>query len=386
MRDRADPVPGGERDRVRPQPLGRARREPERDRRPGRERRAGRQVEQHGRAQLLGPPGVAGRAALDVPVDALAEQDRQAPVPAAQQGAELVALAAAGPADQQRRQARLELIAGPGQQRVRVVAGDAEHGRDLGRLEPLAQLKLDDLALARVQPQGGVLEQRAQVGPLGAGGDVAGVVGHVPRLVQRRRAPLRPEDPQRLIPRHRVQPGTKPIRVTQPAEPGRGDDKGVLNGVRGVGRVGEQGSAVLVEGICVPVVGSGKPEGVARHDGRDNLAVAHANTLAVLWYVRDKRGVIVGIPTSATLVRRSLPGSRVPLARRPGRCRPRAHRPDPRLQPAPAGLRPVSRPEQEATWHPSRGIPAGPGGAGQDAGLTPRLKRQAGLAVPVLRQ
>ena len=117
---------------------------------------------------------------------------------------------------------------------------------------------------------------------------------------ERRRPLLRPEDPQRLIPRHGVQPGTQPTRVTQSVEPGCGDDEGVLNGVRGVGRVAEQGSAVLEEGICVPVVGSGKPEGIACHDGRDNLAVAHASTLAVLAFVRGGRGVIVGIPTSAT--------------------------------------------------------------------------------------
>ena len=199
--------------------------------------------------------------------------------------AELVALAAPGAADEQHRQAGLKLLAGPRHQRVRMVAGDAEHGRDLGRLQALAQLELDDLPLARVQPGGGVLEQRAQVGALGVGGRVAGVVGHVGRLVERRRPLLRPEDPQRLIPRHGVQPGTQPTRVTQSVEPGCGDDEGVLNGVGGVGRVAEQGSAVLVEGICVPVVGSGQPEGIACHDGRDNLAVAHANTLAVLAFV-----------------------------------------------------------------------------------------------------
>ena len=166
VRDGADPLAGRERDRVRAEAVRRAPRELERGRRPGRQRRTGRQVEQDGRAQLLGPSVAAGRALLDVPVDALAEQDRQPAVPAGQQGGELVALAAPGPAHQQHRQARLKLLAGPRQQRAGMVAGDAEYGRHLGRLQALAQLELDDLPLARVQPGGGVLEQRGQVGAL----------------------------------------------------------------------------------------------------------------------------------------------------------------------------------------------------------------------------
>jgi hypothetical protein len=68
------------------------------------------------------------------------------------------------PADEQHRQARPELLARSGEQRVRVLGADAEHGRDLARIKALAQLELDDLTLLRVQPVPGVLKQGAQVG------------------------------------------------------------------------------------------------------------------------------------------------------------------------------------------------------------------------------
>jgi hypothetical protein len=163
---------------------------------------------------------------------------------------------------------------------MRVVAGHAEHGRDLGDLKALPQLQFDDLPLAGIQAFGGICEQDAQpcaFGILAYAGVIAGRARH---RVNRRRDFPGPQDPQAFVPRDRVQPGAQPLGVTQPGEPGRGDDERVLHRVRGVGRVAEHGPAVLVERICVPVVGPGEPVRVAGHDGRDDLTVPHIPTVA----------------------------------------------------------------------------------------------------------
>ena len=78
-----------------------------------------------------------------------------------------------------------------------------------------------------------------------------------------------------LVARHRVQPGTQPARIAQAAEPGGGDDIGVLDGARRAGRIVQHPAAVTMQRLRVHVVGPGQPGGVARHDGRDDLAVVH---------------------------------------------------------------------------------------------------------------
>lgn len=94
-----------------------------------------------------------------------------------------------------------------------------------------------------------------------------------------------------------IEPCPELIRVRQAAKPGRRDDERVLHRVGGLGRIAQQRPAVFVEGICVPVVGRCEPVGIACHDGRDNLAVAHGNTLARS-FLRGESDGIVRIPTS----------------------------------------------------------------------------------------
>ena len=62
--------------------------------------------------------------------------------------------------------------------------------------------------------------------------------------------------------------------------PAVGVGVGVGDGVGGVGRVAEDGPAVLVERIRVPVVGLGEPFGAVGRDGRDDLALPHVHTVA----------------------------------------------------------------------------------------------------------
>ena len=213
--------------------------------------------------------------------------------------------------------------------------------------------------------------------------DAAGVVGHVGRLVERRRPLLRPEDPQRLIPRHGVQPGTQPTRVTQSVEPGCGDDEGVLNGVGGVGRVAEQGSAVLEEGICVPVVGSGQPEGdrLPRWTRQPRCRACEyvSGACCRLWRERRHcRYTYFGCVRSGDRGLAAWCGSRRSVD--PAGAAPACTGAGPRLnRPPPAcGL------SAGPGWSPLSLQPGGsllaPVGPARDAALTPRLWRQAGLA------
>jgi hypothetical protein len=74
-----------------------------------------RQAEQQRRGQLAALPFGTRRAPLDVPVDPLAHQDVELPVPVLEQRAQRGAIGAARTGDEQRAQRDLQLITGPGQ-------------------------------------------------------------------------------------------------------------------------------------------------------------------------------------------------------------------------------------------------------------------------------
>ena len=286
VRDRSRAAADGKPERVRLEPGGRAGREPEVLRRRGDHRRARRQAEQHGGAQLEGAACAADRAALDVPVNPLADRHGQVPVPVAEHASQLTAFISPGAADEQHAQARQELVAGPGEQRVHVVTGDPEDGGDLAGLETLPQVQFDGLALSRVQAPGRIVDQGAQSGMFGVLADVDAFVRHLWRLVKRHRRLPCPRGPQAFVACDGVQPGPEQLRVTQPRQPGGGEDERVLHGVGSISRVAEHEPAVFVQRVRVPVIGLGEPIGVAGHDGRDDLAVAHGPTVAVLSSLR----------------------------------------------------------------------------------------------------
>jgi hypothetical protein len=104
------------------------------------------------------------------------------------------------------------------------------------------QVQLDDLPVARVQPGDRRLDKLAQLAPPGAGAglDVRGCVGHLPGLFQCCRPVAGPQPAVALVASHRVQPWPEPVRLAQARQPGRGDEVGVLHGIGGVGRLGEQ--------------------------------------------------------------------------------------------------------------------------------------------------
>ena len=185
-----------------------------------RQRRDRRDPEEHGRRDLPAPPPGADAAPLHVPVDALAHQYGQVAVPVPEHRVKLRAVLPPGPGHDERPERDLQLVAGPGQQRVRVVAGDSEHAGHLAAAQALPQLQFEDFPLGRPDPAERVAYQRAQVRPFYVGGDVGRFVGHVRRLLDGRVLAAGPKPPVALVPRHRVQPGPESLRVAQPGHPG----------------------------------------------------------------------------------------------------------------------------------------------------------------------
>ena len=249
---------------------------------------AGRQAEQRpggdavkqGRGQFPPPPGGAHPALIDMPPHPPAQPGGQPTVPVTEQAVEHRAVAAPRPAHEQDRDRGLKLLACPGEQRVRVVAGHAEHGRHLRDLKAVRELG-DGVALAVVQPADGRADQGDGLGALGACADVRAVVGQLGGVLQRRRRAAGPEPAQALVTRHGEQPGAESARITQPGELRRGDDERVLHRVRGIIRLAQQRPAVAEQVGRVLVVGGGESFGVAVHDRCDKFAITHSLNVAV---------------------------------------------------------------------------------------------------------
>ena len=140
---------------------------------------------------------------------------------------------------------------------MRLVGRDAERVGQVGAVQVVPQVQLDDLAVAGVQPADGGQHQAAQVGALGLLADVGAGVGHLAGLVQVGLPGPAAQPAVALVAAHRVQPGAEPVGVPQAAELGGGDDEGVLDRVGGVGGLAEQGPAVGMQAGRVLVIGRG---------------------------------------------------------------------------------------------------------------------------------
>src|SRR5260370_41474711 len=82
---------------------------------------------------------------------------------------------------------------------------------------------------------------------------------------------------------HRVQPRPEAVGFAQPRHLGGGDDESVLDSVRRVSRLAEQGPAVVVQALGILVVSRGQAGRIAFHDRSHDLAVAHRPTVGRLW-------------------------------------------------------------------------------------------------------
>ena len=120
-----------------------------------------------------------------------------------------------------------------------MVAGNAERVREVGAVEFVPQIQLDDLALTRVETCDRGADEFAQFGALRTGANIGRLVGHVAGLVQPGRG-AGPQPAVALVPCHGVQPRPEAFAITEAADLGRGDDERVLDGVGGVGGLGEQ--------------------------------------------------------------------------------------------------------------------------------------------------
>ena len=103
-------------------------------------------------------------ALVDMAVDLLAVRRGQLAVPAIQQHVQLGTRPPAGTGHQQGAKAPLQLAAGPGGQLVRLVPRYAEHRGQVGALQVVPEIELDDLALGRFQPAEDGADELAQLG------------------------------------------------------------------------------------------------------------------------------------------------------------------------------------------------------------------------------
>ena len=156
---------------------------------------------------------------------------------------------------------------------MRLVHWHAQHPGQVRALQVVPQVELNDLAVARVQPADGVEHEAPELPALREADHAIDVIGHLAGLVQVREAGPGAQAAVALVARHRVQPRPEPGRITQAADFRGGNDKGVLNRVRGIGRLAQQTPAVAEQARRVTVVSSGKTRGIAGNDCGDNVAV-----------------------------------------------------------------------------------------------------------------
>ncbi len=237
------------------------------------------QAQQRDRAELAALPVAADGAAPDVPPDPLAEQHREPAVPASQDPVQFSAGVPAGAGHQQDAERGLEMCPRPRGHGVGLVARDAERVGQVGPVQLVTQVQLDDLPLAggepgQRRPHHLTALRHFQIGP-----GIGRLIGHPRRLVERGGAAGGTEPVAALVAGHRVQPGPEPVVIAERGQLRGGDDERVLDGVGRVGGLGEQGPAVGIQARRVAVVGGFESRRVACHDGGDDVAVEHVITV-----------------------------------------------------------------------------------------------------------
>ena len=239
------------------------------------------QAEQHRGAEFVTLALAADVAAVDVPVDPLADQRRQLAVPAIQDLGQFRAVLPPGTRHQQHAQRRLKLAAGPRGQRMRLVTRHPENIRQIGAIELMPEVQLDDLALAGIQAAQRRPHQVTKLRLLNVVAEISHIVCQLGRLIERRGPGVGPEPAVALVACHRIQPRPQPLGITQPRDLRCGDDEGVLNRVGRVGRLAKQGAAVGVQAPGILVVGCPEAGRVTVDDGVHNLAIEHAHTVGL---------------------------------------------------------------------------------------------------------
>jgi hypothetical protein len=158
---------------------------------------------------------------------------------------------------------------------VGVVGADAQGSGQLRPGQLVPQREVQHLALARVEPGGGVADERLDLLGVHRPDEVDGVVLHVAGLFQRCRPVAAPQEPDALVPRDGVQPGAQPLGVAELVRAVGGDQQRVVDGVRRRVAVAEHPGAVVVEPHRVPVVGGSEPFRLPVAERLDDRPVLH---------------------------------------------------------------------------------------------------------------
>jgi hypothetical protein len=154
------------------------------------------------------------------------------------------------------------------------VAGFDAHGLgELGAFEAVAQVQVEQGAVAVGKAGGGVPDQLAQVGPLGRLLRAGGGVGQVGHLLLGSLAGAGPDPAEGLAAGDRVQPGAEPLGVAELAEALGRDHERVLGGVGGLVPVAQQPPAEVVQAVGVAVVDCGEGAAVAGRRRPHQLSV-----------------------------------------------------------------------------------------------------------------
>ncbi|MFB7665723.1 hypothetical protein ACFC1R_17525 [Kitasatospora sp. NPDC056138] len=171
--------------------------------------------------------------------------------------------AAARTEHQQRRPGSGHLCRGGGQQPVRRRGGEPEHGRDLGRSEPVTHRQFQGLPLLRTGARRLRPGQRGQLAPLLRGEHGTRRGPQRCRGARRHREPLRRgllrvgpvlQPPQAAVPRQSVQPGPQQAGLGEPLAVAQGQVADLPYG--GDGRVvpAQDGEAVGEQAVDALVV------------------------------------------------------------------------------------------------------------------------------------
>ena len=234
------------------------------------------QAQQQRRGQLAALAFGARRAPLDVPVDPLAHQDVQLPVPVLEQrasdGASVRPERATSSAPREisswsrarESSACAWLRETPSTAAISATSSSCRNCSSIRSCSPVLRPRTAERSSAR---------NSARSAPPVTSADL---VAHFRQKVQGRGACACVFTQATVaFVGHGIQPWPETALITQSRQLGRRDDEGVLHGVRSIGGLVQQGAAVGVQRRRVPVIGLGQPVRVACHNGRNDLAVKH---------------------------------------------------------------------------------------------------------------
>jgi hypothetical protein len=230
-------------------------------------------AEEHQRVHQALASVLARLAPAGVTANPIAEVGVERAVPVGQQLRERRAIALRMSGDEQPAEHLLRTVLDPAEQDVGVGDVGTEGGGQLGADEPVPEVQLEDLAIARVETPCGVPHQLHQ---LGSGRHFVGfgrLVEHVTPVGVDVVPTLLPKPHERLVPCDGIEPWSEGQRVSQLLEPLHRPQEGVLGDVSSVVAVAQDAEAVAEDAVGVAVVQLGEGGAIARDRRRHLLGI-----------------------------------------------------------------------------------------------------------------